>query len=205
MGTMGSFDPHAHVDRALEGERVRLEPLRIEHVASLLPFGLDARIWEWMTHAVTDEAGLRAYVQSALDERDAGAALPFVTIDRRTDTVVGTTRFGAIVPRDLRAEIGWTWIDPRAWRTGINVEAKLLMLSFAFDELGLRRVEFKTDANNARSRTAIEALGAAFEGVFRKHMIREDGGVRDSAYYSITDDEWPDVRSRLNARLRSSR
>ena len=98
-------------------------------------------------------------------------------------------------------EIGWTWLHPSAWRTGANVEAKLLMLGHAFDELGCMRVEFKTDARNERSRAALEALGASFEGIFRKHMLMPLTGVRDSAYYSITDDEWPELRERLAARL----
>lgn len=189
------------VDRALEGERARLEPLTKSHVAPLAAAGLDPAIWEWMTHKIVDEAGIRAYVEDALAERDRGAALPFATLDPATGEVVGTTRFGAIALADRRAEIGWTWLAPRAWRTGVNVEAKRLMLTFAFDELGLRRVEFKTDARNDRSRAAIEGIGATFEGVLRKHMVRDDGSARDSAYYSIVDDEWPRVRALLDARL----
>lgn len=192
-------------ETVLEGTLVRLVPLEREHAAALTACGLDPRIWEWMTHRVTDAAGMAAYVDSALSDRDRGTALPFATIDRGTGEVVGTTRFGAIATDDRRAEIGWTWLAPAAWRTGINVEAKRLMLAFGFDDLALRRIELKTDANNARSRAAIEAIGATFEGVFRKHMVREDGTARDSAYYSIVDDEWPDVRALLDARIERRR
>ncbi len=98
-------------------------------------------------------------------------------------------------------EIGWTWLNPSAWRTGANIEAKLLMLGHAFDELGAMRVEFKTDARNERSRAALDGIGATYEGIFRKHMLMPIVGVRDSAYYSITDEEWPAVRDLLTARL----
>ena len=107
----------------------------------------------------------------------------------------------AIVPAHRRLEIGWTWLTPAVWGTGINVEAKLLLLTHAFDTLGAMRVELKTDARNERSRAAILALGAQFEGVFRKHMQMADGRIRDSAWYAITDDDWPAVRARLVARL----
>lgn len=186
---------------SLVGTRVRLEPLEERHVPALARVGLDARIWNHMTHAVTDESGIRAYVADALRQRDAGSALPYATVDAATDETVGTTRFAAITAAHLRAELGWTWLTPSRWRTGINVEAKRLMLSFAFEDLGLRRVEFKTDERNQRSRDAIAGLGATFEGIFRKHMVLPDGGFRNSAYYSITDDDWPNVKTRLDARL----
>jgi RimJ/RimL family protein N-acetyltransferase len=101
----------------------------------------------------------------------------------------------------LRAEIGWTWVARPAWSTGVNIETKLLLLGHAFEIAGLRRVEFKTDARNERSRGALLALGATFEGVLRKHMVVRDGGPRDSAYYSVIDDEWPAVRRHLLGRL----
>ena len=117
---------------------------------------------------------------------------------RRADR---SSSYLTIRPEQHGLEIGWTWLHPSAWRTGANLEAKLLMLGLAFDELGCMRVEFKTDARNDRSRAALEALGADFEGIFRKHMLMPVTGVRDSAYYSITDDEWPELRERLAALL----
>jgi RimJ/RimL family protein N-acetyltransferase len=116
--------------------------------------------------------------------------------------VVGSTRFLALRPEHGSVEIGWTWLDPSVWATGVNVEAKLLMLGHAFEVWGCRRVELKTDAQNDRSRGAMEAMGARFEGVHRKHMLVRGGENRDSAWYSIVDDEWPDVARGLRARLR---
>ncbi len=125
----------------------------------------------------------------------------FATRDKRTNSIVGSTRYLNVRPGDRVVEIGWTWLNPSAWETGANVEAKLLMLGHAFDALGCVRVEFKTDARNARSRAAISALPAQFEGVLRKHMTVPDVGVRDSAYFSVVDDEWPEVRANLERRL----
>jgi N-acetyltransferase len=102
----------------------------------------------------------------------------------------------------LRAEIGWTWVTRRAWSTGVNIETKLLLLGHAFEDVGLRRVEFKTDARNERARGALLALGATFEGILRKHMVVREGGERDSAYYSVIDDEWPAMKRHLQERLR---
>ena len=131
--------------------------------------------------------------------------LPFVTIDRASGRVVGSSRYLNIAPADLRLEIGWTWIDPAFQRTAVNTEAKLLMLGRAFDELGCRRVELKTDARNEQSRAAILGIGATFEGIFRRHMVMTGGRARDSAYYSNLDDEWPVIRDRLRARLERRR
>ena len=185
----------------LEGERVRLEPLDERHVPGLLAAATDPVTWTWLFERLDDEAVLRAWLADALRARDAGTELPFATLDARTGRVVGSTRYMAIVPAHRRLEIGWTWLAPAAWGTGINVEAKLLLLTRAFEALGAMRVELKTDARNERSRAAILALGAQFEGVFRKHMRMADGRIRDSAWYAITDDGWPVVRARLVARL----
>ena len=116
-------------------------------------------------------------------------------------SVVGSTRFLALRPEHGSVEIGWTWLNPSAWGSGANVEAKLLQLAHAFDTWGCRRVEFKTDARNDRSRAALEALGASFEGIHRKHMLVRTGENRDSAWYSVVDDDWPTVRAHLQARL----
>lgn len=185
----------------LQGERVRLEPLGERHVPGLLAAATDPATWTWLFGRLDDEAVLRAWLADALRARDAGTELPFATLDARTGRVIGSTRYMAIVPAHRRLEIGWTWLTPAVWGTGINVEAKLLLLTHAFDTLGAIRVELKTDARNERSRAAILALGAQFEGVFRKHMRMADGRIRDSAWYAITDDDWPAVRARLVTRL----
>src|SRR5665647_3590244 len=189
----------------LEGERVRLEPLDERHVPGLLAAAKDPATWTWLFERLDDEAVLRAWLADALRARDAGTELPFATLDAKTRRVVGSTRYMAIVPAHRRLEIGWTWLAPASWGTGINVEAKLLLLTHAFDALGAMRVELKTDARNERSRAAILALGAKFEGIFRKHMRMADGRIRDSAWYAITDDDWPAARQRLQARLAASR
>ncbi len=185
----------------LEGEFVRLEPLSLDHVAGLTAAGRDPRIWTWMPADGSTASGMRAIVEAAISGRLAGTMLPFVTVDRATGRVAGSSRYLNLAPADLRLEIGWTWLDPAFQRTAVNTEAKLLMLGHAFDDLGCRRVELKTDALNEQSRAAILGIGATFEGIFRRHMVMPGGRARDSAWYSIIDDEWPDVRARLRARL----
>ena len=185
----------------LGGRHVRLEPLEERHVPGLLAAAADPATWTWLFSRLDDEPALRAWLAEALRARDTGAEQPFALVDAISGRVVGSTRYLAITPAHRRLEIGWTWLAPDTWRTGINVEAKLLLLTHAFETLGAMRVELKTDARNERSRAAILALGARFEGVFRKHMLMADGRIRDSAWYAITDDEWPAVRTRLVARL----
>jgi len=133
-----------------------------------------------------------------------GEQVVFSTLDTTTGTPLGSTRYLALRPEHHGIEIGWTWLRRAAWGTGANAEAKLLQLEHAFERLGCMRVEFKTDADNVRSRAALEALPARFEGIFRKHMLVGDdrSRVRDSAYYSIVDDDWPAVRENLERRLR---
>jgi RimJ/RimL family protein N-acetyltransferase len=180
---------------------VRLEPLSIDHVDALCVVGLDPELWTWIPTAVQTPAEMRAYVESALADRDAGRALPFATIDRATGTVVGSSRFAAIDVANRRVEIGWTWIGTRWQRSYVNTEAKLVMLAHAFEQWGCIRVELKTDGLNARSRAAIARIGAREEGIFRQHMIVASGRLRDTVYFSILDNEWPTVRARLTARL----
>jgi len=185
----------------LEGRRVRLEPLTLDHVADLAEVALDPAIWQWTLARPTSEADLRAWAEAALAGRDAGSELPFVTIDVATGRPIGSSRYMNIVLEHRRLEIGWTWVAPPWQRTGANREAKLLMLGHAFDALGCRRVEFKTDSLNEPSRTALLGIGATFEGIFRNHMVMPDGRMRHSAYYSVIDDEWPAVRAGLERSL----
>ena len=184
----------------LEGRIVRLEPLSAEHADGLWEASRDPQTWRWLS-VVQPSAreAFGAWVDDAVAARDAGTEIPLVTL--RGDRVVGSTRFLALRPAHRSVEIGWTWLHPSAWSTGVNVEAKLLMLGHAFEEWGCRRVELKTDAGNERSRRAMEAMGAAFEGIHRKHMLVRDGESRDSAWYAVLDDDWPRVRDGLAARL----
>jgi RimJ/RimL family protein N-acetyltransferase len=184
----------------LEGDVVRLEPMERRHADELWKASHDPRTWRWLsiTQPSTRPA-FDAWLDAALDAAAAGTEIPLVTMCHAR--VVGSTRFLALRPEHRSVEIGWTWLDPSAWGGGANVEAKLLMLRHAFETWGCRRVELKTDALNERSRGAMEAMGATFEGIHRKHMLVRDGENRDSAWYSIVDDEWPAVRDGLLARL----
>ena len=185
----------------LEGRRVRLAPLALEHVQALAEVALAPALWHWTLARPTDEVGLRAWAEAAIANRESGTELPFVTLEATTGRPIGSTRYLNIVMEHRRLEIGWTWVAPPWQRTGANREAKLLLLSHAFDTLGCRRVEFKTDSRNEPSRTALLGIGAQFEGIFRNHMVMPDGPMRHSAYYSVIDDEWPKVKARLEASL----
>lgn len=185
----------------LEGAHVRLEPLTRDHTSALCEVGLDPELWRWTLAQVHTPEDMRRYVEDALRERDAGRALPFVTIERRTNRVVGSTRFGAVEPLHRRVEIGWTWLGTSWQRTAINTEAKLIMLRYAFSALQCLRVELKTDALNERSRQAIARLGATEEGTLRQHMITASGRVRGTVYFSILASEWKSIEARLEAKL----
>jgi N-acetyltransferase len=202
----------------LEGCRVRLEPLSLDHVTALIQAATESRDTYGFTRVPEDEAAMVSFVQSALEDQRTGWALPFAIRDLRSQAVVGSTRFldldywtwppawppGRTTSQPAGtptvAEIGSTWLAPSAQRTGCNPEAKLLMLTHAFDAWGVLRVTLKTDSRNTRSRRAIERIGGRFEGIRRAHARAVDGAVRDSAYYSILADEWPAVRDALKAR-----
>jgi RimJ/RimL family protein N-acetyltransferase len=184
----------------LEGERVVLEPLAASHEERLFEALNHAVIWEWMPMAHPDRAGFSEFFAFLLNEVAGGRAGTFVTVERESGMIVGTSSYLALRPAHRGLEIGMTMVSPLSWGTGANVEAKLLMLANAFDSLDCIRVEFKTDSNNERSRGALAALPAEFEGIFRRHMLT-NYGVRDSAYYSVIADEWPSVRANLERRL----
>lgn len=174
----------------LEGVLIRLEPLRLNHLAALSEVGLETEIWTYFTKPILNEADMREYIEIALKGEADQTMLPFVTILQAGNVPIGSTRFMNIDRVNYRAEIGSTWINPHWQRTGVNTEAKYLMLRHAFEVLGCIRVEFKTDSLNTRSRQAILRLGAVEEGLFRNHMIMHDGRLRHSVYFSITDEEW---------------
>ena len=182
----------------LEGRIVRLEPLARGHLDDLWEASRDPDVWRWLPVA---QPGERAALGAWLDEALAGPYLPFATISQSTDRAIGSTRFLALRPEHRSVEIGWTWLARTTWSTGANVEAKLLQLTHAFETWGCRRVELKTDALNERSRCAILALGARFEGIHEKHMLVRGGENRDSAWYAILDDDWPATRALLRERL----
>ncbi len=180
-----------------------LEPLEHRHEAGLYEAARDMD-WSWMFYdASRDPEVFHGWVEDAIEGTRSGLHIAFVTLDAASGDPIGSTRFLALRPEHRGLEIGWTWLRRSHWSTGANVEAKLLQLEHAFDRQGCMRVEFKTDARNERSRRALEALPAAFEGVFRKHMLvgEDHKQLRDSAYYAITDDDWPAVKANLRRRL----
>jgi RimJ/RimL family protein N-acetyltransferase len=185
----------------LTGQVVRLEPLGLEHLDALAEVGLDPSLWRWIAFPVRTKDDLRRYIEDALRDREVGRAMPFVTIERASNRPIGSTRYGNIDMTNRRVEIGWTWVAPPWQRSAVNTEAKLLMLTHAFERLGCIRVEFKTDALNSQSRNALLGIGATQEGIFRQHMVTETPRLRDSAYFSIIDSEWPAVKERLQQRL----
>jgi len=185
----------------LNGKIVILEPLGREHADALLEASRPQEIWDWWSVDMSTPDAFRAWFDDALAASEQGTRAHFATLDARTGVPVGSTSFMTVRPEHAGLEIGWTWLAPAAWRTGANVEAKLLMLRHAFDALGCQRVEFSTNARNERSRRALEALPAQFEGVRRDDRILHDGSRRSSAVYSILDCEWADVAASLTARV----
>jgi RimJ/RimL family protein N-acetyltransferase len=186
----------------LEGRRVRLEPLAPEHASGLAEVGLDAELWKWIPTPVRIPEEMSSYVQTALNEQTKGSALPFVLIEQASGRIIGSTRYGNIDPDHHHVEIGWTWVARQWQRTAINTEAKYLLLRHAFETLKCIRVELKTDSLNERSRAAILRIGAREEGTFRNHMITASGRIRHTVYFSILDSEWPEIKARLEAKLR---
>lgn len=184
----------------LSGEHVVLEPLSRGHLGPLCAV-LDAKLLQWFTKPATNDVEMAEFIEEALHAQDAGTALPFATLDRASGKVVGSTRYGNIDRANRKVEIGWTWIGKPWQRSAINTEAKLLMLTHAFEALGAIRVEFKTDSLNRQSRAALTRLGAVEEGIFRNHMITASGRVRHSVWFSIVDSEWIKVKRRLTDRL----
>src|SRR5262245_4791270 len=212
-------DQHEIAPIILEGRYVRLEPLTPQHVKPLFAAATSgSRDTFGYTFVAATEPAMSRWVDEALMAHAAGRALPFAVVMRTGDRVVGSTRFGNIEfwswppgspnqrGEDLpdAVEIGWTWYAPEAQRTGMNTEAKLLMLTHAFETWRVHCVRLKTDARNERSRQAILRLGARFDGILRGHIAAADDTVRHSAFYSILDAEWPDVKDRLHSRLRCS-
>lgn len=189
----------------LTGAHVRLEPLTADHVPALAAAGLDPAIWRWTLEIVRSAEEMRAYVDRALAAQAAGTALPFAVIERSTATAIGSTRYGNIAVEHGRLEIGWTWYAPAWQRTAVNTECKLLLLAHAFDALACERVEFKTDALNARSRAALRRIGAREEGTLRGHAVTTAGRRRDTVYYGLLRADWPAVRAGLEALLARSR
>lgn len=185
----------------LSGDLVVLEPLRLEHVPALSLAVADGELWLlWFTTAPHPDE-MKAYVETALHAEQRGEALAFVVRDKRSGEIIGTTRICSWDQANRRLEVGYTWYAKRAQRTGVNSEAKLLLLSYAFETLDVMAVEFRTHWHNQASREAIMRLGAKQDGVLRNHKLLKDGTVRDTVIYSIIDNEWPTVKKNLFHRM----
>lgn len=187
----------------IEGELVVVEPLSPAHEEGLCAAARDPEIWTYLTqfpHGHESRERFHEWMEGALAAGAAGSHAPWAILDRATGVPIGSTRYLGLRPEHRSLEIGWTWLGRSWWRTGANVETKLLLFTRAFEQLGCERVELKTDARNSRSRAAMAALPAQFEGIHRRHMRTPDGW-RDSAWYSVIAPEWPSVRGALRARL----
>jgi RimJ/RimL family protein N-acetyltransferase len=194
---------HEKLAGRLEGRVVVLEPLAAGHRNGLWRIAAaDPPVWNYMTARLGDDrATFDRWFDDALAEAAAGQSVPFATTDAASGEPLGSSRFMTLRPEHRSVEIGHTWLVSSAWGTGANVEAKYLMLRRAIEEAGCLRVEFKTDAANERSCAALAALPARFEGVHRKHMLVRGGERRDSAWFSVIDDDWPEVRPALERRI----
>ncbi len=187
----------------LQGKTVRLAPLLLEHAPLLWDVAKDNAddIFRWIPYAMHTLQDLQNTVRKTLKEQERGESLPFVTIEQSSGHIIGSTRFMNIDHPNRKVEIGSTWIVPAWQRTSINTEAKYLMLRHAFEHWGCVRVELKTDALNQRSRNAILRIGAKEEGILRHHMVTSTGRLRDTVYFSILDEEWPEVKKKLEVKL----
>ena len=186
----------------LSGEFVQLERMLPAHGPLLAAVGLDEELWRWIPDPVHTREEMLAYVEAALEQQTRGVSLPFTIVERASGKIIGSTRYANIEHAHRRVEIGWTWIAVAWQRTAVNTECKYLLLRHAFETLGCIRVELKTDSLNEKSRKAIARIGAREEGVFRNHMITSTGRIRHSIYFSIVDSEWPQVKARLEEKLK---
>ena len=191
--------------QALEGPRIVLRPLQPDDATALVAAASDGELWNLPFTVVPSAATVQGYIEAALKGRDAGTVLPYVTVLKDTGEVIGSTRFWKVDRVNRKLEIGSTWIAARWQRSFVNTEAKYLMLRFAFETLNCVRVQFTTDEINARSRAAILRLGAKQEGIVRNERIMPDGRKRNSVRFSVIDEEWPQVRAQLEARLQAHR
>jgi RimJ/RimL family protein N-acetyltransferase len=189
----------------LKAGHVRLEPLALEHTEELFAIGQEEEIWRWLYLAPpTTVEEMRARVVAALSAKSSHQELPFVVVDNATSSVIGTTRYMGINQAHRTLEIEWTWYHHAFWRTAVNTECKYLLLRHAVESLKCVRVQLTTDLRNERSQRAMERLGVTREGILRKNrIVPKDGYHRSSVCYSIIDDQWPEVKARIESLLRA--
>ena len=185
----------------LEGASLRLEPLSEAHLPGLVEIAFDERIWRYMLLSVKTPDDLRCWLGSALQAKAAGSTMPWATVLKAENRVIGSTRFLDLDMKHRTVEIGHTWLVPDYHGAGLNPEAKLLQLTYAFEELRMNRVALKTHHQNLQSQAAMRKMGAIEEGTFRNHYVMPDGSLRHSVWFSIIREDWPQVKSRLEQRL----
>ncbi|KUF43203.1 GNAT family acetyltransferase [Myroides marinus] len=183
----------------LEGNTVKLVPLEEHHLEELYKASSDKELWRLVPTDCSDRDTFYANYRNALAARDKGVQYPFVILDKETNAIIGSTRFFEMYEADKKLEIGWTWITQGYWGTVVNIECKLLLLTYCFETLKVNRVQLKTKDDNIRSRKAIEKIGGVFEGVLRKDKIQSDGTTRNAAYYSILDNEWEIAKNKIES------
>ena len=181
----------------LENERAKLTPLQKNDFDELDKVAYDPQIWKLGMSNVKEPRDLEAYIATVLKERENKISYPFLIFDKQTNDAAGSTRYGNISFEHKRLEIGWTWMHPRFQGTGLNKACKFLLLQFAFEVLLFNRVELKTDVLNLQSQKAMRKIGAKEEGIFRKHSITSSGRIRDSIFFCITNDEWPEIKQTI--------
>jgi RimJ/RimL family protein N-acetyltransferase len=189
----------------LEGANLRLEPLNEAHLPGLEEIAFDERIWRYMLTVVKTPDELRGWMDSALQAKAAGSAMPWVTVLKAENRVIGSTRFLDLDLKHRTVEIGHTWLSPKFHGACLNPEAKLLQLTYAFEELKMNRVALKTHHENLQSQAAMRKMGAIEEGTFRNHYVMPDGSLRHSVWFSIIREDWPQVKSQLEQRLQALR
>ena len=181
----------------LENSRVLLRPWRLDDVGSIRQIALDPEIWRRTTGCLRDEKDIDCYLSRAVADHQAGKRLPFAVIEKKSQSVVGSSSLGNASAIDRRIEIGWTWLGVRWQGKGVNANVKYLLLDYCFEKLRAHRVEFKTDALNARAIKALLKIGAKEDGTLRSHTLMHDGRYRDTVYLSILEDEWSTVEQKL--------
>ncbi len=184
----------------LENAFVRLEPLEERHREPLREAGDDPDLWRF-ANVNLDNDNFDAWMEHRFVEMARAGDMTWTVFDKASGSHVGSTSFLALVPAHRRVEIGWTWYAKRVWAGAVNPSCKRMLMAHGFETLGLNRIELKADARNTRSCKAMERFGAQFEGVHRSHMVRPDGRLRDTAWFSVIREEWPAVRNGLDARL----
>ena len=185
----------------LEDDWIKLEPLQSAHIDELVAISRHPEIWSLLTFNGMDADAFRNELKSALLRKSVGDEYGFTIFDKRENRIIGSTRLLHIFPAHRKLEIGWTWYSPAYWGKGHNIACKQLLLTYCFETLRTIRVQFQVNSRNERSRAAVLKIGATFEGILRNDRIRDNGVVRDTAMYSITDAEWPGVKTMLSKKL----